>query len=155
MNLDELDKLNDAAPPGAWHASPNGDWRVENGAGVVVFDDGSASGEYGATCSTETRDYIIALHNEYPTMAAELRELRAENERLRAKLEAPIPMRLHCSSCGELHIDEGEFATKPHHTHACQRCGNVWRPAVVATVGVRFLPGFKNALEPGDALLRR
>jgi hypothetical protein len=57
----------------------------------------------------------------------------------------PIPMRLNCPSCGALHIDEGEFATKPHHTHACQSCGMVWRPAVCTTVGVRFLPGFKNA----------
>lgn len=56
----------------------------------------------------------------------------------------PIPMRLTCPLCGELHIDEGDFATKPHHTHACQHCGNVWRPAIVDTVGVQFLPGFKN-----------
>lgn len=56
----------------------------------------------------------------------------------------PIPMRLHCPECRELHIDQREFATKPHHTHACQHCGNVWRPAVVPTVGVRFLPGFKD-----------
>ncbi|NUP07771.1 MAG: hypothetical protein HOW73_17120 [Polyangiaceae bacterium] len=56
----------------------------------------------------------------------------------------PIPMRIPCPACHELHIDEGDFATKPHHTHACQHCGNVWRPALVATVGVRFLPGFKN-----------
>ena len=56
----------------------------------------------------------------------------------------PIPIRLHCPSCAELHIDEGEFATKPHHTHACQFCGEVWRPAIVFTVGVRFLPGFKS-----------
>lgn len=60
---------------------------------------------------------------------------------------APIPMRLCCESCGKLHIDEGEFATKPHHTHACQACGLTWRPAVVCTVGVRFLPGFKNEVE--------
>lgn len=56
----------------------------------------------------------------------------------------PVPMILHCPACGERHIDEGEFATKPHHTHACQSCGVVWRPAIVATVGVQFLPGFKN-----------
>lgn len=56
----------------------------------------------------------------------------------------PIPMRLICPKCHELHIDEGEFATRPHHTHSCQHCGLTWRPAVVATVGVRFLPGFKN-----------
>lgn len=57
---------------------------------------------------------------------------------------APIPMRLNCPGCSELHIDEGEFVAKPHHTHACQECGLVWRPAVVHTVGVRYLPGFKN-----------
>lgn len=56
----------------------------------------------------------------------------------------PIPMLLWCPACGERHVDAGEFATKPHHTHACQGCGMVWRPAIVPTVGVRFLPGFKN-----------
>lgn len=56
----------------------------------------------------------------------------------------PIPMRLPCPECKALHVDEGAFAKKLHHTHACQNCGNVWRPAVVDTVGVRFLPGFKN-----------
>jgi len=52
--------------------------------------------------------------------------------------------RLFCEVCGEMHIDEGEFATKLHHTHTCQRCGLSWRPAVEYTVGVRFLSGFKN-----------
>jgi hypothetical protein len=52
-------------------------------------------------------------------------------------------MLLWCPACAARHIDEGEFATKEHHTHACQSCGMVWRPAVVPTVGVQFLPGFK------------
>ena len=56
----------------------------------------------------------------------------------------PIEMLLHCPMCSERHIDEGEFAHKAHHTHACQHCGMVWRPAVETTVGVQFLPGFKN-----------
>lgn len=56
----------------------------------------------------------------------------------------PIPMLLHCPMCAERHIDRGEFKTKVHHTHACQECGHVWRPAVVPTVGVLFLPGFKD-----------
>jgi len=55
-----------------------------------------------------------------------------------------IPMLLICPECKCRHIDEGEFATKPHHTHACQYCGMVWRPAIGPTIGVRFLPGFKN-----------
>ncbi len=60
---------------------------------------------------------------------------------------APTPMILFCPSCSARHIDAGVFATKPHHTHACQRCGVVWRPAVVDTVGVAFLPGFKDTPE--------
>lgn len=68
-----------------------------------------------------------------PTPA--LRELMMNRE--------PIPMVLHCPECRTRHIDEGDFATKVHHTHSCQGCGLTWRPAVVPTVGVQFLPGFK------------
>jgi hypothetical protein len=59
--------------------------------------------------------------------------------------EAPIPMILHCPECRTRHVDVGEFATKVHHTHSCQSCGLTWRPAIAPTVGVQFLPGFKNA----------
>lgn len=58
--------------------------------------------------------------------------------------EEPVPMVLTCIVCGERHIDEGKFATLPHHTHSCQTCGVSWRPAIEPTVGVLFLPGFKN-----------
>lgn len=62
-----------------------------------------------------------------------------------------VPMILTCPSCGKRHVDKDEWVTKPHHTHACQYCGMVWRPAVVETIGVQFLPGFKNdLLEPVD-----
>lgn len=54
-----------------------------------------------------------------------------------------VPIILHCPICTERHIDEGEFEKKVHHTHACQFCGHVWRPAKVNTHGVRFLPGYK------------
>ncbi len=60
-------------------------------------------------------------------------------------MSEPIPMILTCPECTMRHIDRGDFATKPHHTHACQECGFVWRPAVVTTVGVQFLPGFRDA----------
>lgn len=60
--------------------------------------------------------------------------------------QPPIPMRLHCPECMALHVDVGEFETKAHHTHACQHCGHVWRPAIVATIGVQFLPGFKDSV---------
>lgn len=61
---------------------------------------------------------------------------------------APIAMWLSCPHCKARHIDEGDFATKPHHTHACQSCGLTWRPSIVPTVGVLFLPGFKNEPPP-------
>jgi rubredoxin len=61
------------------------------------------------------------------------------------RLSAPRAMLLWCPQCNTRHIDKNDFATKPHHTHACQSCGHVWRPAIESTCGVRFLPGFKNA----------
>lgn len=74
-----------------------------------------------------------------------LDKLKAQVQNLSVEIEdVPIPMRIPCPRCGVLHVDKGEYATKPHHTHACQSCGEVWRPALVATVGVQFLPGFKD-----------
>jgi hypothetical protein len=67
---------------------------------------------------------------------------------LQCQANEPIRARLVCERCGELHVDEGEFATKVHHTHACQHCGAVWRPMVQNSVGVTFLPGFKNEEPP-------
>jgi rubredoxin len=61
-----------------------------------------------------------------------------------------IPMILHCPMCSERHIDEAEFAEVAHHTHACQGCGFVWRPAKVNTHGVRFLPGYSNLARGGS-----
>jgi len=68
------------------------------------------------------------------------------NRGVYANRDAIVPMLLWCPAhgCGERHIDVGEFATKVHHTHACQACGFVWRPAIEPTVGVQFLPGFKD-----------
>jgi len=40
---------------------------------------------------------------------------------------------LACPACGKRHIDEGEWATRPHHTHRCvddeagRGCGHEWR----------------------------
>lgn len=70
-----------------------------------------------------------------------------EVQRLRdevARLMAPIPMVLHCPACGHQHVDKAEPSTgwtnPPHKSHLCHRCGEVWRPAAVATVGVERLP---------------
>ncbi len=56
----------------------------------------------------------------------------------------PLPLLLWCPGCRDRHVDHGEYAVKPHHTHACQSCGMVWRPALGPTRGVQFLPGFKD-----------
>ena len=39
----------------------------------------------------------------------------------------PIATILHCPWCQAQHIDEGEWATRPHHTHLCAKCGRTWR----------------------------
>lgn len=100
---------------------------------------------------TEREKHVAALReileNDFTGMDRP-EDYAAEHAALIAAIEAlsatAMLIRLHCPTCHELHIDTGEFATKPHHTHACQNCGAVWRPAIVATVGVQFLPGFKD-----------
>lgn len=77
-------------------------------------------------------------------LSASREQLIEEVLRLRGELERPLPMLLTCPMCSQRHIDDPPFDTKPHHTHACQHCGMVWRPAKVCTIGVRFLPGYKN-----------
>lgn len=73
-----------------------------------------------------------------PQLVDWLKELRERR--------VPVPMILFCPLCYTRHIDKGDFATRPHHTHACQNdtCGFVWRPSINTTVGVQHLPGFKN-----------
>jgi predicted RNA-binding Zn-ribbon protein involved in translation (DUF1610 family) len=78
------------------------------------------------------------------SLRQQLSAMTTSNAELARLLDRPVPMLLWCPECGERHIDSGEFATRVHMTHACQHCGMVWRPAILATVGVRFLPGFKN-----------
>lgn len=65
----------------------------------------------------------------------------------------PVPLVMYCPR-GHQHVDEGEWATRPHRTHQCQTvipcgcpalyhgdcakiiCGFEWRPAAFSTVGV-------------------
>lgn len=49
----------------------------------------------------------------------------------------PVPKVLKCPQCGAQHIDEGEWATRPHRTHQCQFCKHEWRPFEFHTVGVK------------------
>lgn len=78
-------------------------------------------------------------------------------DRMRSRRPAveapPIPMVLHCPRCGTQHIDEAtpEWDNPPHRSHACQKCGCIWRPADVATVGVATITtrGRADNWEPG------
>lgn len=87
------------------------------------------------------RETLLATQDELIRVRA---DLDAARKTLADTLADPIPMLLFCPWCRARHVDANVFATKPHHTHACQTCGGVWRPAVVPTVGVQFLPGFKD-----------
>lgn len=94
-----------------------------------VLEERRAAAERSYADAIRERDLFMAMANEF---------------RGRLVNPDPVPMLLWCPECGERHVDAGEFEKKPHHTHACQSCGMVWRPAKVATVGVAFLPGCKN-----------
>lgn len=59
--------------------------------------------------------------------------------------DVPVPRILHCPSCRHRHIDEGEWATRPHCKHLCLVCGHIWQPAPTPTVGVARLPGRRRA----------
>lgn len=82
----------------------------------------------------------------FARLVAEVKELRAlRRESLSAGgVTKPIPMLLHCPRCDVQHIDLGEWSTRPHRTHLCDKlaggCGYEWRPAMVYTVGVAALP---------------
>ena len=53
---------------------------------------------------------------------------------------APVPMILHCPTCGTQHIDLPDerigWTNPPHKSHLCLACGCIWRPADVPTTGV-------------------
>lgn len=69
--------------------------------------------------------------------------------------QVPIDMLLYCPMCGAQHIDQEEggfvhnehgsavgdliisWSNPPHRSHLCQSCGTIWRPADVATNGVK------------------
>jgi len=44
----------------------------------------------------------------------------------------PIPMVLHCPTCGHQHIDapkpEAGWHNPPHRSHLCEQCKTIWRP---------------------------
>lgn len=94
------------------------------------------------------------------TLAAHVAALTAQ---LKAE-RAPIKMVLFCPACGEQHIDAPEpaigvepttgdgglvpWSNPPHRSHLCHACGHIWRPADVATEGVRAIETVGKADKP-------
>jgi hypothetical protein len=91
-DTNELRKLLAAATPLPWAVSYGDDmWTVAQTkaefhgrllARRTAFDDGSAGGEYGASCTGATRDLIVAAVNALPAL---LDELDAAREAIRSK----------------------------------------------------------------------
>lgn len=85
--------------------------------------------------AASTREDLKLLHSvgENAVNLAELVRVLAPH------VTSPVPMLLACSVCDAKHVDEGEWATRPHRTHLCHACGALFRPALVPTVGVAAL----------------
>lgn len=102
--------------------------------------------EVGTRCYpvtvAEKVSIVVQLEHALPT-ASHLQDLYTQLDG-NVTMRIPIDMLLWCPECGTRHIDTDEFAIRVHHSHACQSCGMVWRPAIQPTRGVRHLPGFKN-----------
>ena len=88
FDLDEIERLLAAATPGEWAigirdgkraiAGYVGEW-------IAILPHGHRDG-FGCTSDNEllaNRSLIVALHNSAPAILTEIRELRAENARLR------------------------------------------------------------------------
>ncbi len=73
--------------------------------------------------------------------------------------DPPIDMILFCPACGEQHIDapnpRESWTNPPHRTHQCEKCGQEWRPADVATNGVGALKTAEIPVRPLRHDLRR
>jgi len=71
----------------------------------------------------------------YPEILAEIEAALA------APAGAPIDMVLYCPACHTQHIDEPApaWSNPPHRSHLCHSCGHIWRPADVATNGVKVV----------------
>jgi len=90
MNLDEIEARANAATPGPWYVHesdrPGDYWTVsadeDSPFECEVFDDGSAGGEYGPSCSIEDRDFLVAARTDVPALIARVRELEAQLDEL-------------------------------------------------------------------------
>lgn len=145
---------------GGQYNATEGVWTKDDGAVVHIYRRSILSDEqvdrvYGLIFREVVLDHDLGPNLggfEWKNYAKLMERVRSEDyfhkpsvRRISSNLcVSPVALMLYCPMCHARHIDEGEWAKKPHHTHSCQHCGHTWRPAVVNTVGVQFLPGFKN-----------
>lgn len=156
-----------ATPPGPFVKGPR--YRLLRGPGGIAEIEFCPDGEVCDVLTEEggaplyeavpiaDADFVIAASVMWPAALDELEQVRRRYAELSFETNAnanPIPMLLWCPMCHARHVDVGEFATKSHKDHSCQSCGLTWRPAKVPTVGVMFLPGYKDK-DPADVLPNR
>jgi len=53
--------------------------------------------------------------------------LRDWLDRKMKPIEVPIPTLMFCPRCEHPHVDEGQWAMRPHHEHLCMHCSFRWR----------------------------
>ena len=95
---------------------------------------------------------LLALVERWEAFRPDVRhtgaELALELRRALAEITnggwSALELLIHCPRCLKQHIDEGEFATKPHKIHACQFCGLGFAASKEPSVGVQFFSGWKN-----------
>jgi len=80
-----------------------------------------------------------SMTSQVGSMRLQVIDLIRKLDEKRAADELPIRMLLECPNCFERHIDEGEWATRPHKIHECQACGHQFKVCDRPTVGVKFL----------------
>ncbi len=77
-------------------------------------------------------ELLLSIHERIVNLAELVRILAPP-------IMSPVPMLLACPACDVKHVDEDEWATRPHRTHLCGACGALFRPALVPTIGVAAL----------------
>jgi len=116
--------------PDGWTTTPDSGWAENPVPGMRVEVRGDAF-----VCT----DFPSELFNWNQTAIAACVTAFRPTEALSAHPPAtgsPVPVTIFCPECAVPHLDEGEWATRPHKTHQCQSCGHEWRPFPFATVGV-------------------
>jgi hypothetical protein len=104
---------------------------------AAAHDDTGEQARARAVAQTAVQAAFTALHealdnSEEDAKAAEAahQQLVAERDRLQRACDEGLPREaIFCPACGKRHVDGAngeEFARRPHHTHLCQFCGNVW-----------------------------